>query len=362
MADDQGTPTLETPEIRADRRRRFAEASVTVDDLVNNAKAPEWCVQGLLPASGVIVVAGLAKHARKTYTMLHLLHCFASGKPFLGKFSVRQGVGYMANLEDGADRLGWRARTMGMGNGEPILFLRDRDALSLFMEVMNDTETRFDLAVVDPLAECALLRGLKNENDPLEMIAAVVPFRAAALKCKRCFVLVHHFRKAGDMARGSSALQGAVDGWWDIYPVAGEPNLTHVEVTLRDGPPVEFGVRTTFNGDGTVTHEYVDPDETRNRKEEPKAASGRGRAKLADADLREEILTALREDGVVLRLPKTELRKKVGHQTGRVNNLIEAMAADGSLWFDSGTRTYTISQPGQVPPMADLFKRVEQGE
>jgi len=345
-------PTLDTPEQRALRRRAFVEGSVTVHDLVKNAKSPEWRVDRLVPKVGVIVVAGLAKHARKTITMMHLLKCISRGEPFLGHFACMKGVAYMANIEDGASRLAWRAKCLGMGKDkdESVLFMRDRGVLSTFLHVLDDPLTGFDVAVIDPLAECALLRGLKNENDPLEMIASITPFREAALVAERNFILIHHFRKAGDMARGSSALQGAVDGWWDIYPVDGEPELTHVEVTLRDGPPHEFGIRTVFNEDNSITHEYVDPSETKDRKAEP--GKRRGRRSVTDDQLRAEIAVALKENGPTAKHP---LADAVGHKAQRVRSLIEQMAEAGDLWFDPVSGLYTLPNPTHGTPIGQFL-------
>jgi hypothetical protein len=118
------------------------------------------------------------------------------------------------------------------------------------------------------------------------MTAFLRPFRELCQERGHTIILVHHFRKAGDRARGSSSLEAAVDGWWSFKPgraVPGGHHPVNAKVTLRDGDDQRFGVK--FDVDPTtgifsMTHRVVRDDDDEGEADAP-ASPGQGYKKRA---------------------------------------------------------------------------------
>ncbi len=72
----------------------------SVRDLANRP-SPEWLVERLIPAKSITLLMG-ASQARKSFTVLELAACIASGRPFLGR-NVKMGTVLYLSLEDSFD-------------------------------------------------------------------------------------------------------------------------------------------------------------------------------------------------------------------------------------------------------------------
>jgi len=329
----------ETPQAAKARRASFSKHLTTSREAEAGAVQPEWAVDGMFPKVGVVVVCGAAKFANKTFLMLELTRCITQGIPFLGRKTVKQIV-LLANVEDGSARLGWRGKMLDKGSGKmeegtDFALLKSRDGLSSLMACIDDPKLQADVIIIDPLVEAGYVLGLKNENDPLEMAGLIRPFRDAAQKCKRLIILVHHFRKDGDMARGSSALQGAVDGWIDIFP-GEEQDLKLLSVTLRDGPPFEIGVQLSFT-ETSLKVVHVDPNVARKQKKKKKENGDQGglRQGPTASDLYDTVcLNLINLEGDWI--SKDHLKGACGTSMERVDYVLGRLLEQGSIQVKHG--------------------------
>lgn len=211
-----------------------------------------WLVQGVVGQGRFACVYG-KPGSFKTFVMLDLALCIATGQPWHGR-PVQQGaVLYIAG--EGADDLTDRMRAWRIGNETDIPrdFKIMPNILPLTMTDQVEALIReirqrypglaFSMIVVDTLSRA--LAG-KDENNQADMSLAVASAAMiqGALGCT--VVVVHHGTKADGSLRGSSVLEGALDT--TIKVKASAPESTSRQLTLycekmRGGPqfvPVHF--------------------------------------------------------------------------------------------------------------------------
>lgn len=178
---------------------------------VRELRPPRAVVEGLLTLdseSWLIARPG----SYKTFVALDLAAHVASGKPWQGRPVEHGPVLYLA--AEGAAGMGKRVQAWEQRYGEmsdvhflpmPVQVKRD-DHWAALVEVAR--RLRPVLIVLDTQARITV--GL-NENDNSEMgllIAALGRLRGA---CGSCVLVVHHLGRAGQDARGASAIDGAQD-------------------------------------------------------------------------------------------------------------------------------------------------------
>ena len=187
---------------------------------VMQIKPPEFAVEGILPSKSLSLLCG-DPGSCKSFIAVDIGLCIATGKPWLGRYPVRQGgVVYVAG--EGFSGLGKRLRAWSGYHGYKP------EQLDNFMAVDDAVDLR-DPDVIERLADQAQR---KFRADPVRLVcfdtlARCTPGAAESwtkhmnqvvANCNRLQVLlgatiliVHHLDKRGKGPRGSNALMGAVD-------------------------------------------------------------------------------------------------------------------------------------------------------
>lgn len=260
----------------------------SLEDLLASEVEPvSWLVEPLL-TEGLGILVGAPKIG-KSQIALNLAISVATGKPFLGKFSVQQGRVLLLFLEDGKGRV--RARTeMIMSelsaegvDGPP----RTRPRLDLVdwgSKINKSTEGGLEmldgwllahsdarLVVIDTLTRFrAMQRSYGNayENDVLFM----EPLQALAMKHRVCILLVHHDKKGMgedplDKVSGSKGLPGTADQCWLLNRDHRGNKQAILECFGRDFEEIEIGLsvnkKMVWRYEGTATERRLS-DEERN--------------------------------------------------------------------------------------------------
>jgi hypothetical protein len=209
-------------------------------------------VNGLLRHGDVANVIGGPK-ARKSFLMMQLALCIASGKPFLTWNTLRGRVLLIDNELRGDDlayRLQAMAKAMGLEWADvaaniDIMPLRGtladleaiRDELS---ELLADT---YSLVVIDALYK-SLPRGI-DENSNSEMTSAYILLDQAAEKHNCALTVVHHTSKGSQHAKSVSDMgagAGAQSRSADVHIVLRDhedENTIVLQAILRSQKPIE---------------------------------------------------------------------------------------------------------------------------
>lgn len=214
---------------------------------------PSWLIDGLIPAKSLIMLYG-ARGQGKTFVALDIAASIASGLPCLGRKVANPGqVGYLlAERPEGLKRRlsGWLEhrgeKPAKLNNifvaGSGAIKLDDRtdcDRLinsirdELIDRASNSERPPLRLLVIDPLA--AHMGG--SENDATDM----AKFTNALLELSKaldCSVLIIHHEGKGNFnnrfgARGSSALEAALDTVLYMCPDETRPNHAEIRMTKQ---------------------------------------------------------------------------------------------------------------------------------
>lgn len=211
-----------------------------------------WLVEGLLATGSTVIFASRPKIG-KSWAVLQLGHCIATGKPFLARSTKKSGVVYLA-LEDplkrlqsrlwGLDeqssddlRLVTRANTLGQGLIDQMAgLLKEDPSIRLFivdtLQITRDQGADYSYA-----ADYADLRQYKEFADTHDV----------------CCVLVHHLRKAksqdDDMLdiSGTSGISGAVDQMMVLKKQNRADKEAKLSVTGRDVEYIELIIERQKN-------------------------------------------------------------------------------------------------------------------
>ncbi len=242
--------------------------------LAREAKEIEWVVQDLIAAGTLILLAGRAKLSRKSLTSLHMSKCIASGMPFVGHATTRRPVFYSV-IEDGRERAARRAKEMGLG-GEAwekwgglgnsmgaVIGLEEHMKLYNFLMLSKRPPLGF-FWVVDPLAQVAAQQGL-NENWADDMTKLLDGYRHIAQRTMSTIMIIHHFNKGGEQMRGSTALEGAGDGWVECHGKK-DSDVIEQHWYTRDAPAVTLCLKVEKVGGHFVVTPASQEDVYRSNK------------------------------------------------------------------------------------------------
>ncbi len=168
---------------------------------------PDWIIEGLLLPGSVALFAG-APGSKKTWALLNLAACVASGQDWLGHKTRRKPVLWI-DEESGRRRLLGRMRKVfrGVGADTNLPFyatvmqgfdLRsDKDVQTLEGTIL---ECQAGLVIIDALADVA---PGADENAVKDMMPLLVNLRRLAESLDVGVVLIHHSTKAnGSPYRG----------------------------------------------------------------------------------------------------------------------------------------------------------------
>lgn len=234
-------------------------AAPDIGQLVKKAKPVEWIIPNLLPCGSVILCAGEPKVARKSLLLTSLGLCVCPGTQpgarFLNHFEVaRHGKVVALNLEDGETRIARRLKDYNVIQDREYGFraITSRYGLPYLLEYIRQTGNAPMLLTIDPLAELGIEQQDYDENNVNSVALLIRDYRELAQEYNMAIILAHHYRKLGDVVRGSSALTGAVDGWWNIYH-RGEDKPRLLQWVLRDAPSGEIEYNSTYQEGQTIS-------------------------------------------------------------------------------------------------------------
>jgi len=239
---------------------------VAGDALFAPLEPPDYVVDPLVRRGSLTLISAYGGSG-KTWITLALLLAVATGKPFLGRFKVKQGrasfVDYESGLYEGRRRLQKLARGLEcvgpIGGIDLAAFPRHYLTSADFEERITALAEERDVIAIDSLR--AASPGV-DENDSTIREGLDVLHRVAE-QTGTAFVMIVHSKKKGppgpaadprEMLRGSSAIFDAADAVLTVSFETGEP--LHVEqVKARQGistPPFDVSMIDSPDGAGIV--------------------------------------------------------------------------------------------------------------
>lgn len=176
-----------------------------------------YLVDRLVPDAGFTIFSG-APRSYKTFVLLELARCVASGQPFLGHFNTQQANVLLIDEENGERLLQQRIGLLGIGKDLPIFYtptmgftLTDESVESA---IKKCDENGIGLVIIDSLIR---VHGAE-ENSAKEMATVSRQLRKFTENGVAVIVTQHHRKQgnfnggAGDAMRGSSEILAAADG------------------------------------------------------------------------------------------------------------------------------------------------------
>ncbi len=203
-----------------------------------------------------------ATKTRKSWMALELLLCVASGRAWLGRFAMEQGLAILIDNELHPSDLAYRirevARDMGLmredyENRLKVWSLRGRlmDVHKLCAMLERLEPCTIKVIVLDSLYR--LLPAGTNENDNAQITAIYNRLAAVAAKLGAVLVIVHHSSKGSqgaktttDVAAGAGAFSRTVDFHF-VTREHQEPDCVVAHLANRSFPPMPaFVLRWQF--------------------------------------------------------------------------------------------------------------------
>jgi len=237
----------------------------------------DWLLDGRLRAGSVVVVAG-DPGGGKTWLLLNLALCVATGAPWLGVKTKRAPVLWV-DAESGMARMCDRVQAAMTGlhapESAPFRFVTPSDRLfDLRKSADQDTltagvsETGAGLVIVDALVD--VMPG-GDENAVQDVGPLMLALRRLADVTGAAVVLIHHNNKAGGY-RGSTAIAGAVDALLSLTTTTSADG--HRDVVLkaekaRDTEPWTISARLNWSEGAFWTAPLVADDRPQPQKLSP---------------------------------------------------------------------------------------------
>ena len=211
-------------------------------------------VGDLIREASVNLLIGL-QGAKKTWVMLDLGVCTASGKDWLG-MAIKQCNVLIIDEESGDSRLADRIKMVMKGeladDDVPIFSvslaqfnllkrLADVDEMIALIEAVDAK-----LVIIDALADI-MIGG--DENAVKDTQPVFASLRKIAEVTGVAFIVIHHVNKVGGY-RGSSAIAGAVDTMILIESKPDSDIVTFKTEKMRDGTPLKFAGQAVWSDNG----------------------------------------------------------------------------------------------------------------
>lgn len=207
-----------------------------------NLPPVKYLVEGVLPDGTSLLTA--ASKIGKSWLVLDLGLCQASGRPFMGHKTNQCGVLYLA-LEDSLNRLQKRMKKILAGKEAPAQFYFTTEAPRLDNGLLDTLDAHLKrhpdtkLIIIDTLQKIrgqALPResGYAQDYREMEEVKSFMDKRGVSV------LFVHHNRKMKDdddpfnMISGTNGIMGAADTIWTITKANRADEEATLHITGRD--------------------------------------------------------------------------------------------------------------------------------
>lgn len=217
----------------------------------------EWIVKPLFSTGTVSMVMG-DPGSKKTYSLIDLAVCLASGKQWLD-FETKPVPVLLIDEESGVRRINRRLGDIMRGHiarkDIPLQYI----SLARFNLGLNGSggspdikmlekkirETKAKFIIIDALAD--VMPGA-DENAVKDVQPIFMGLRQVADATGSAIVVIHHANKGGSY-RGSSAILGALDLLMKVESKNVSPNIDFTVEKNRDDKPISFAAVAHFEVD-----------------------------------------------------------------------------------------------------------------
>ncbi len=175
---------------------------------------PDFLVNMLVPERGITALSG-HPGCGKSWFMLHMAQCVATGERFLGELQTKKGNVLIIDEESGVWEMQRRMKLLGYPEDIPIYFYcqsgfkvdREKDLDELLRTVVDQN---IKLVIIDPFV--AIHSGVENNAEEAQVVMEKIQrFNDVGASV----LFIHHHRKGagggGQSLRGSSAFSGRLD-------------------------------------------------------------------------------------------------------------------------------------------------------
>lgn len=191
-------------------------ALLTVSSLLSmpESEKPEFLVDMIVPEKGIVALSG-HPGCGKSWFMLHMAQCVATGELFLGELKTKKGNVLVVDEESGVWEMKRRIQLLGYPKEMPVYFYsqngfkvdKQRDLDDLLKVVV---EQNIKLVVFDPFV--AIHSKVENSAEEAQgIMESLQRFNDVGATV----LFIHHHRKGGggggQSLRGSSAFSGRLD-------------------------------------------------------------------------------------------------------------------------------------------------------
>jgi DNA-binding HxlR family transcriptional regulator len=211
----------------------------------------DWIVKPLFSTGTVSLIVG-HPGSKKTFSMLDLAVCLASGKPWLG-FETRMVPVLIIDEESGSKRINRRLGAIMRGQLADAHIPLDYISLARFdfFSEHNDFD-QFEQKILETGAKIIIIDALSDvmpgadENIVKDVQPVFMGLRQVADKTNSAIASIHHLNKKGGY-RGSSSLLGAVDVMLMVTSKLESPNIDFEVLKNRDDEPMKFAAVAHFD-------------------------------------------------------------------------------------------------------------------
>jgi hypothetical protein len=190
-------------------KRYLPEGLITAKELCEKPFNPDdkWIIDRILPREGITLISSQPK-CYKTWLILYITKCLATGIPLFGKFPLRKSKVLVINEENGDRLLQERLKRIGVPLNDEIIFrnlqgtkidnMKDIDLLKSLIK-----KEKFDVIVFDNLVRIHN----KEENSATEM-RSIFEHLKELLKVGVSIIITHHQNK-GSFSGGFKGIRGS---------------------------------------------------------------------------------------------------------------------------------------------------------
>jgi predicted ATP-dependent serine protease len=231
------------------------------DEALSTPPPIDWIVNPLFSRPSVNIVVGEGG-SKKTYCILDLMICIATGKDWLG-MKVKKMPCLFVDEESGNERMLRRLHQLLNGHKItktiPFYFLtleqfnlRDAKQIDELKKIIDKTKAGF--VSIDALAD--VIMGA-DENSVKDIMPVFNHSRTLSSDTGAAVTYIHHTNKQGGY-RGSSSIQGAVDLMLGVDGKRKSSVVKFESIKERDIDHVEFSASVEFVSPNEVTIKHAE--------------------------------------------------------------------------------------------------------